>query len=376
MIIAALNENSSNETRVAITPNAIKHYLKLGLEVMCEKHAGQASGFSDADYEAAGAKIAANRNALLQKANILVCVNEPSPADLQGLAPYSLVIGHIDNNESSELLTWAAEKKISLFSMNLIPRISRAQSMDSLSSQANLAGYRGVLEGVVHFNRAVPMMMTAAGMIHPAKILILGAGVAGLQAIATAKRLGAVVYAFDVRRAAKEQVESLGAEFIEVGDGQDAETSGGYAAETSEEYRRMQAELIDQYAKQADIIVSTALIPGKKAPLLLTKKTVEHMKPGSVIVDLATSRGGNCELSQRDKVVKEGEVTIIGYSNLAGLIPATASELYANNLVHLITLLVGTSNELSFNKEDDILKQAMLSHDGNYLPFQMAKETL
>ncbi|ARG97249.1 Re/Si-specific NAD(P)(+) transhydrogenase subunit alpha [Legionella micdadei] len=376
MIIAALNENSSNETRVAITPNAVKHYLKLGLEVICEKNAGHASGFSDSDYEAVGAKVADSRDALLQNAKILVCVNEPSPADLQGLAPHSLVIGHIDNDQSSELLTWASKEKMSIFSMNLIPRISRAQSMDSLSSQANLAGYRGVLEGVAHFNRAVPMMMTAAGMIHPAKILILGAGVAGLQAIATAKRLGAVVYAFDVRRAAKEQVESLGAEFIEVGDGQDAETSGGYAAETSEEYRRMQAELIDQYAKQSDIIVSTALIPGKRAPILLTKKTVEQMKAGSVIVDLATSRGGNCELSLRDKVVKEGEVTIIGYSNLAGLIPATASELYANNLVHLVTLLVGASTELAFNKEDEIVKQAILCHDGNYLPFQMAKETL
>ena len=224
--------------------------------------------------------------------------------------------------------------------MNLIPRISRAQSMDSLSSQANLAGYRAVFEGVNRYNRAVPMMMTAAGMIQPAKVLILGAGVAGLQAIATAKRLGAVVYAFDVRSVAKEQVQSLGAEFIEVSEGQDNETSGGYASETSEAYQRLQAELIDQYAKQADIVVTTALIPGRKAPILLRKKTIEAMKPGSIIVDLATSRGGNCEVSQRDKIIKDKNgVTVVGFSNIAGLVPATASELYANNLVHLLTLL-------------------------------------
>ncbi|KTD36006.1 pyridine nucleotide transhydrogenase, alpha subunit [Legionella nautarum] len=375
MIIAALNENSSNETRVAITPNAIKHYLKLGLEVVCEKNAGHASGFSDADYEAAGAKIA-NRKSLLQKANILVCVSEPSASDLKDLAPGALIIAPIDNNIEGELLTWGCKEKMSIFSMNLIPRISRAQSMDSLSSQANLAGYRAVLEAVVHYNRAIPMMMTAAGMIQPAKALILGAGVAGLQAIATAKRLGAVVYAFDVRRAAKEQVESLGAEFIEVGDDQDNETSGGYASETSEEYKHQQAKLIDQYAAQSDLVISTALIPGRQAPILLTKKTVEKMKPGSVIVDLATARGGNCELSQHNKIVKEGEVTIVGNGNIAGLIPATASELYANNLVHLITLLVGPSSELVFNKEDEIIKHALLCYEGNYLPFQEAKETL
>nr|WP_232220476.1 NAD(P) transhydrogenase subunit alpha [Legionella tunisiensis] len=293
---------------------------------------------------------------------------------MQGLPAASLLIGPLDNEQEGKLLTWCCQEKVSAFSMNLIPRISRAQSMDSLSSQANLAGYRAVLEGVNHFNRAIPMMMTAAGMIHPAKILILGAGVAGLQAIATAKRLGAVVYAFDVRRAAKEQVESLGAEFIEVSE-EDSETSGGYAGETSEDYKRQQAELIDQYAKQSDIVVSTALIPGRKAPILLTKKTVEEMKPGSVIVDLATARGGNCELSKRDKITKHGEVTLIGYSNVAGLVPATASELYATNLVNLIRLLLSsTPPELTFNREDEIIKQALLCHEGNYLPFHTVKE--
>lgn len=374
MIIAALNE-SPNDSRVAITPNAVKHYSKLGFEVVCEKNAGLAAGFTDEDYLKAGANIT-NTREKLHDTNVLVCVNEPTPAQLTGLPANSLVIAPVDNEAEGELIKWCCAEKISLFSMNLIPRISRAQSMDSLSSQANLAGYRAVLEGVNHFNRAIPMMMTAAGMIQPAKILILGAGVAGLQAIATAKRLGAVVYAFDVRRAAKEQVESLGAEFIEVSEGDDNETKGGYASEMSEEYKALQAELIHKYAKLADIIVSTALIPGRQAPLLLTAQTVNEMKPGSVIVDLATSRGGNCELSQKDKVIKHGQVTLIGYSNLAGLIPATASELYSGNLVSLMRLLVSPTSSLVFNPEDDILKQAMLCYDGRYMPFQKTLESI
>lgn len=373
MIIAALNEGS-HDSRVAITPNVIKHYLKLGFEVFCETHAGAAAGFSDEDYQSAGAQIIPTRKALLEKADVLVCINEPSPTDLGALPTNALIICQLDGAPENPLITWCQQQQISLFSMNLIPRISRAQSMDSLSSQANLAGYRAVLEGVVHFNRAIPMMMTAAGMVQPAKILILGAGVAGLQAIATAKRLGAVVYAFDVRRAAKEQVESLGAEFIEVNESQDNETAGGYASEMSEDYKAQQAKLIDEYAQLADIIVCTALIPGKKAPVLITKSTVERMKAGAVIVDLATSRGGNCELSQRDAVLNIGNVTLVGYSNIAGLIPATASELYSGNLVNLMRLLVVPPASLVFNPDDEIIKQAMLCHHGHYLPFQKAKE--
>ncbi|MDP1603960.1 MAG: Re/Si-specific NAD(P)(+) transhydrogenase subunit alpha [Legionella sp.] len=372
MIIAALNE-SPNDSRVAITPNAIKHYLTLGFEVYCEKNAGAAAGFSDGDYQLSGAKIFNSRKKFLQDANVLVCVHEPEPSDLAELSANALVIGPIENEPEGALVKWACDHKISLFSMNLIPRISRAQSMDSLSSQANLAGYRAVLEGVSHFNRVIPMMMTAAGMIQPAKILILGAGVAGLQAIATAKRLGAVVYAFDVRRAAKEQVESLGAEFIEVS-AEDNETSGGYASELSEEYKALQAELVHQYAKLADIIICTALIPGRKAPVLITQKTVDEMKAGSVIVDLATSRGGNCELSARDKIIKHEGVTIVGFSNIAGFVPATASELYSGNLVNLMRLLVLPPASLVFNPEDEIIKQAMLCHNGHYLPFQKNKD--
>ncbi len=369
MIISALKENK-RENRVAVTPNAVQHYLKLGFDVALETTAGVASGFKDDAYQEAGATIVANKKSLLHKTDILLCVSEPSPADLQDLPPQALIIGSINSyQKDDDLITWCCKEKISLFSMNLIPRISRAQNMDSLSSQANLAGYRAALEGVNHFNRAIPMMMTAAGMIQPAKILVLGAGVAGLQAIATAKRLGAIVYAFDVRRATKEQIESLGAEFIEVSN-QDNETQGGYAGAMTADYQRLQAELIDHYAKLADIIISTALIPGKKAPLLISQKTVKQMKAGSVIVDLATSQGGNCELSERDKTIKVNEVIIVGNSNLAGLIPATASELYANNLVNLLRLLAQSPPKLTFNAEDEIIQQALLCHEGRYLPFQ------
>ncbi len=373
MIISALHE-PGNETRVAITPTVIKNFVKLGFEVTCEHNAGKLAGFSDQAYEQAGAAIITDRKALLKHTHVLVCVNEPTPKDIAGLQPQSLLICPIDNETSPELIDWCCKHQISVFSMNHIPRISRAQNIDSLSSQANLAGYRAVIEAVAHYNRAIPMMMTAAGMIQPAKVLILGAGVAGLQAIATAKRLGAVVYAFDVRAAAKEQVESLGAEFIEVIQGHDSETAGGYAKEVSEEYRQQQAELIDQYACIADLVICTALIPGKKAPILLTKKTVDKMKPGAVIVDLATSRGGNCELSVRDKIAHHQQITLIGYSNIAELIPATASDLYANNINNLLQLLTASSTQLNFNRDDEIIRQALLCHDGQHLPFQSIKE--
>lgn len=373
MMIATIHEEG-NETRVAITPPSAKQYIKLGFTVAIEKDAGLEAGFANADYEQVGVQIIADKKKLLAQTDVLLCLNEPSPKIIESLPKGSLLIAHIDNNADSPLIQSSLAHGITVLSMNLIPRLSRAQSMDSLSSQANLAGYRAVLEAVNTFHRAIPMMMTAAGMIQPAKILILGAGVAGLQAIATAKRLGGVIYAFDVRRAAKEQVESLGAEFIEVAQEQDAETKGGYASEMTEEYKKLQAELIDQYAKIADIVISTALIPGRPAPILIQKSTVEQMKPGSVIVDLATSRGGNCEVSQKDKTIKHGEVTVIGISNMAGLVPTTASELYANNLVHLINLLASKSSEITFNPEDEIIQQAVLCHEGTHLPYQKAKE--
>ncbi len=374
MRITALKE-ADNETRVAITPLSAKNCIKMGLEVAIEKSAGLASGFSDSLYKEAGAEIAKNAKELKKITDILLCVNEPTEKTLQGLPDYALVVGHIDNSPDSPLIQWCMKQKISLLSMSLIPRISRAQSMDSLSSQANLAGYRSVLEGINHFQKVVPMMMTAAGMIQPAKILILGAGVAGLQAIATAKRLGAVVYAFDVRRQAKEQVESLGAEFIEVPLEEQGDTQSGYASEMSEGYKKQQADLIDEYARQSDIVITTALIPGRKAPILLHKETIAHMKPGSVIVDLAASRGGNCELSEANKIIRHGEVTLIGLSNMAGLVATTASELYANNLVHLLKLLIkNVPPQIYLNPEDDIIQQAILCHNGTYMPFKNVVE--
>lgn len=371
MIIAALKESGN---RVAITPLAVKHYLKLGFEIACESNAGLASGFKDKDYQAVGVTVFADKKSLLAKVNTLLCVHEPSPSTLGGLSPGTLIIAPVNAyQEDHELVTWCRKGKMNLFSMNHIPRLSRAQALDSLSSQANLAGYRAVIEGIQHFKRAIPMMMTAAGVIQPAKVLVLGAGVAGLQAIATAKRLGAIVYAFDVRSAAKEQVESLGAEFIEVSE-KDNETLGGYATEMDESYRRLQGELIARYAKLADIIIATALIPGKKAPLLISQKTVEEMKAGSVIVDLAVAQGGNCELSKPNKIIHFADIIIVGNSTLADLIPATASELYANNLVNLLRLLAKDQAKISFNKEDEIIQQALLCYDGRYLPFKQLSE--
>lgn len=373
MIISAFKENAP-ETRVAITPSSAKQLINQGFKVCIEEDAGLNAGFSNEDYEQISPHIISNRKDILKEAIILLAVNEPDKKVLKSLKEKSIVIAPFEKNEDAEAIYMGKKNKLSLFSMNLIPRISRAQSMDSLSSQANLAGYRAVLEAVHYFKRALPMMMTAAGMIHPAKVLILGAGVAGLQAIATAKRLGAVVYAFDVRRAAKEQVESLGAEFIEVGIEEDSETAGGYAKESSEEYKQKQAALIDDFAQQVDIIITTALIPGRQAPVLIHRATVEKMKPGSVIVDLAASHGGNCELSANNEIIDFHGVTIVGQSNLAGLVPTTASTLYANNLLHLINLLAPKEANINFDAEDEIIQQALLCHEGHYLPFEPSKE--
>lgn len=373
MMIATFNPGG-HETRVAITPAAVRQYINLGFEVNFETNAGKLAGFHDQEYLDAGAVIIKERKFLLENADLLLCVEEPLADEIKYLPPESLLIAPVDNHPRSALLAWCLKHRISVFSLNNMPRLSRAQSMDSLSSQANLAGYCSILEGATYFNRALPMMVTAAGMINPAKILVLGAGVAGLQAIATAKRLGAVVYAFDVRAAAKEQVESLGAEFITAGDCANAEMQTDYANEVSDEYRALQSQVIDEHARQANIIICSALIPDKKAPLLLKKQTIEAMKPGSVIVDLAASRGGNCELTECDQVIKHGQITIIGYSNLARKIPATASELYANNFIHLIRFLADPNKKLSLNETDEIIQKGMLCHDGQHLPFQFAKE--
>lgn len=353
------------ETRVALTPSVVKQYQSLGHQLYLQQGAGELSGFFDQGFEALDVTVDKEKS-VLANANVLLTVNAPAVKSLKHLQPDTLIISQVENDDNT-LVDYCLANQLSLINMKQMPRISRAQNMDTLSSQSNLAGYKAVLLAVNAFQRAVPMMMTAAGMIHPAKILILGAGVAGLQAIATAKRLGAAVFAFDVRRAAKEQVESLNAEFVEVSD-EDIEGEGGYAGEASEAYKQKQAELIHEHAKEADIIITTALIPNRAAPVLIQKETVKAMKPGSIIVDMATPRGGNCTLSEIDKVVDVNGVSIIGYSNLAGMVPATASELYANNLLQMVKL-ISDDGQIQLNHDDVVLQHTLICHQGKMMPF-------
>ncbi len=370
MNIVALCEQKP-ETRVALTPSVTKQYQTLGHQLFVETGAGERSGFSNETF-AAFDVVTNKAKTLLPQADIILTVNAPSKAILKLLQPNTLVITQFENDDQT-IVDYCLANNFSLINMKQMPRISRAQNMDTLSSQTNLAGYKAVLVAVNAFQRVVPMMMTAAGMIHPAKVLILGAGVAGLQAIATAKRLGAAVSVFDVRRAAKEQVESLNAEFVEVSE-EDIESEGGYAGEASEEYKQKQAELIHMHAQQADIIITTALIPNRPAPMLIQEDTISSMKPGSIIVDMATARGGNCALSKKDKVVEAHGVTIIGYSNLAGMVPTTASELYANNLLQLVKLM-SNEGQITFNPEDAVLQQTLICHQGQLMPFMHEEQT-
>ena len=363
MQISALKENSNDENRVALTPDTIKLFQRLDLEVIIEDGAGIASGYPNKLYELNGAKIV-NRNECL-KANICLCVKIPSENDLHQLNENTVLIGILNPYENKKYFNTLNEKKIISCCMELIPRISRAQSMDVLSSQANLAGYRSVIDAAEQFGKAFPMMMTAAGRVNPAKVMVLGVGVAGLQAIATAKRLGAVVSATDVRSATKEQVESLGGKFVMVEDEEstNAETEGGYAKETSDEYKKKQQQLFEDRVAASDIVVSTALIPGRPAPVLISSDMVGMMKPGSVIMDLAAENGGNCSLTEPDKVVVEKGVTIDGTVNLAGTMSVHASQLYSKNVSAF--LLHGFNKESKeMNLEDEIINGAMFIKGG------------
>lgn len=365
--IVALKERKAGEARVAITPDSVKKFVALGCVVTIEKEAGLSAGYLDEDYSLAGALLADSAEPAAQDADIILCVNSPEDSLISKIPASTFVIGTLAPYEQKESLKAYAAAKLNAISMELLPRISRAQSMDVLSSQANLAGYRAVIEAVAEFGKVVPMMMTAAGTVPPAKALILGAGVAGLQAIATAKRLGAVVSAFDVRAAVKEQVQSLGASFVEVpADSTDSgETKGGYAKEMSEDYKKRQSQLIHDTLKKMDMVISTALIPGKKAPVLITKEMVEDMKIGSVIVDLAAASGGNCELTQEDKVALVGGVKIVGYGNMAARSAPDASALYARNLYNFIsTLLLTKEGALEPKWEDELMKGTLLTKDG------------
>ncbi|MEQ8355544.1 MAG: Re/Si-specific NAD(P)(+) transhydrogenase subunit alpha [Kiloniellaceae bacterium] len=367
MKIAIPKEQRPDETRVAASPETVKKLISLGFEVAVEKGAGLGAALPDTAYEKAGAQIAADATVAFGAADVVAKVRRPLPGETKGLKPGALVIAIMDPFRAGDELESLARSGVTAFAMDLIPRITRAQSMDVLSSQSNLAGYKSVLDAAAVYGSAFPMMMTAAGKVPPAKVLVMGAGVAGLQAIATAKRLGAVVSATDVRPAAKEQVESLGGTFVAVEDEEfkQAETAGGYAKEMSAEYKKKQAELIAETIGKMDIVITTALIPGRPAPKLISKDMVKSMRPGAVIVDLAVETGGNCELSEPGRVIDVEGVKIIGHLNVPSRLAADASALYSRNIYNFIELLVDKeAKKLAVNWEDQIVADTCIVRDG------------
>ena len=367
MKIAIPKERRAGETRVAATPDTVKKYVGLGLDVVVETGAGAGSDIPDADYQAAGAALALGFDAAVADADVLLTVRGLDGDQLPGLKSGAVLAGILNPHGERERLDAYAQAGVTGFAMEFMPRITRAQSMDVLSSQSNLAGYKAVLDACAEFGRAMPMMMTAAGTIAPARVFVMGAGVAGLQAIATARRLGAIVSATDVRPVAKEQVESLGATFVMVESEEtaEAETAGGYAREMSEDYKRRQAELVAETLKKQDIVITTALIPGRPAPTLVTDEMVASMKPGSVIVDLAVEQGGNVVGSKPGEVVQAHGVTIVGHVNVPGRLAADASALYAKNLLNFLTPLIdGESHALAIDWQDEIVAGTLVTKDG------------
>jgi NAD(P) transhydrogenase subunit alpha len=381
MRIAVPAETDAGETRVAATPDTVKKFVALGATVAVGAGAGLASGIPDADFEAAGATIADAPGALLEGADIILKVRRPTESELADYRPGAMVVAQMDPYGNQDALARLAEAGISAFAMELMPRITRAKVMDVLSSQANLAGYRAVIDAASEFGRALPMMMTAAGTIPAAKVFVMGAGVAGLQAIATARRLGAIVTATDVRPAAKEQVESLGAKFVAVEDEEfrQAETAAGYAKPMSAEYQAKQAALVAEHIRKQDIVVTTALIPGRPAPRLVTADMVAAMKPGSVLVDLAVERGGNVEgVVPGSSTTTANGVRIVGHLNVPGRLPASSSALYAKNLYSFVeTLIDKTEKTLKPNWDDELVKATLLTRDGALVhpSFQLAPVT-
>ena len=367
MKIAILRERRANETRVAVSPETVKKFVGLGCEVVIEKNAGAGAAYTDAAFKAAGATIAKDSAAACKGARMILKVQRPAPAELGAMPAGAVLVAMLDPHRAGDELQAIAEAGLTSFAMELMPRITRAQSMDVLSSQANLAGYKAVLDAAGEYGRAYPMLMTAAGRINPAQVLVMGAGVAGLQAIATARRLGAVVHATDVRPAAKEQVESLGGKFVAVEDEEfkQAETAAGYAKEMSGDYKKKQAALIAETLPKMDVVITTAAIPGRPAPKLISAAMVKSMKPGSVIVDLAVETGGNCELTEAGKVVVKHGVKIVGHLNVPGRLAADASMLYANNLFNFVSLLYDKeSKELAIDWEDEIVQGTLVTRDG------------
>jgi H+-translocating NAD(P) transhydrogenase subunit alpha len=376
MKIGVVKERRPNERRCAVSPDTIKKYVGLGAEVLVETGAGAGCSTPDSAYEAAGAKIVPDARAALSDADVVLKVQRPltasegGPDELSLMKRGALLAASLNPYGAKDQIAGYAGAGIVACAMELMPRISRAQNMDVLSSQSNLAGYKAVLDAAAEFGRAFPMMMTAAGTVAPARVFVMGVGVAGLQAIATARRLGAIVSATDVRPATKEQVTSLGATFVAVEDEEfkQAETAGGYAKEMSDAYKAKQAALVAEHIKKQDIIITTALIPGRKAPVLVTEDMVKSMKPGSVIVDLAVEQGGNCPLSELGKVVEKHGVTLVGHANVPSRLAADATSLYAKNLLNFLALLIDKETKgLKINWEDEIVKGVALTRDGQII---------
>ena len=359
MRIGSISEDKTIEKRIAITPEVAKKYISFGFEVSLSKNYGYHLGIHDNIYSELGVNIAENNKKLIDNSDLLLQLNLFSGENISFLKENQSLIGIFDPYNNKEKIESLSKKSINVFSLEMLPRITRAQSMDVLSSQANLAGYKSVVDSFAIFEKAVPMMMTAAGTIPAAKVVIVGAGVAGLQAIATAKRMGAIVFATDVRLAAKEQVESLGGKFLIVEGSESLETKEGYAKETSDQFKIKQEELLSETLKKIDIVICTALIPGKKAPTIIKKNMVENMKSGSIIYDLAAAQGGNCELTESNKIVNKNGIKIIGETNILNKIPVSASNLYARNLFSFVINLYDKENK-KINIEDEIVLKTLI----------------
>ncbi len=364
MNIVVLRETQDGEARVALMPESVKKLVGLGASVHIESSAGLSAARTDDEYREAGAEVSTDREALLADADVLAVVNRPTANDFARLKKGAVVIGFLRPLDEPAALLPALDRSVTAFSVELIPRITRAQAMDALSSMATVGGYKAVLIGAAHIPRMFPLLMTAAGTVPPARVLVLGAGVAGLQAIATARRLGAVVEGYDVRAAAGEQVKSLGATFLEVDlGGIKTEDAGGYAVELSEEAMNRGRLLIAEHAKTADVIITTAQVPGRRAPLLITKEAVDGMKRGSIVIDLAGSTGGNCALSQADVTVERDGVTIVAPTNLPATVPVHASQLYSRNITSFLSLLI-KDGQLQIDMKDDVVGPSCVTHNG------------
>ena len=363
-IVGSVKEDLAVEKRISITPEIVKKYTDLKFSVFLEKNYAEHLGITDEEYKNKGANLYSSAKEVLEKSEIILKVNCPSNDEVNLIKDKSILIGQFDFPSNKEIINKLMKKGVKIFSLNLLPRITRAQSMDVLSSQANLAGYRAVIESVKEFGKAVPMMMTAAGTITPAKVLVIGAGVAGLQAIATAKRLGAVVSATDVRTVAKEQVESLGGKFLTVKGAENLETSGGYAKEAGEDFKKKQTELLKNSVKKNDIVICTALIPGKKAPRIISEEMVKSMKSGSIIYDLAVNQGGNSAFSEAGKINVVNGVKVMSSKNILNKLALTASNLYAKNLFSFVNNLYNREKkDVYINQEDEIINKTLINKE-------------